>query len=187
MPLLVHSFFANFNPKSNQVQTLKKEILDLSRQLNRGLDGKPEDRSKLLDLFEKLEAKNSKKSTLGQPSLADGLWNLEYTTSDDILGKGSFPRLGGILQKIDTVNLKAENREVLDVFGFKLSRKITADLTPLSPSMVAVQFKVFTIGPINFNAPAQFKSTLDITYVDEDLRLTRGAKGNIFVLTRILE
>jgi hypothetical protein len=42
------------------------------------------------------------------------------------------------------------------------------------------------LGPIGFDAPKdKFKGALDITYLDEEFRLTRGDKGNIFVLTRM--
>ena len=85
---------------------------------------------------------------------------------------------------IDAVNLKAENSETVDYgFGFKINRKVTADLTPMSKSKVAVQFKQFSIGPLKFNAPSSFKGELDVTYVDSNVRLSRGDKGNIFVLT----
>ena len=47
----------------------------------------------------------------------------------------------------------------------------------MTKSKVAVLFKVFSIGPIKFNAPSTFTGELDITYVDEDLRLSRGDKG----------
>jgi len=70
--------------------------------------------------------------------------------------------------------LKAENRDSLKVLGiFKLKRKVTAELTPLSVSKVAVQFKKLSIGPLTFNAPESFRGELDITYIDKDLRLSR--------------
>lgn len=84
---------------------------------------------------------------------------------------------------IDAVNLKAENSETVDYGLFKVDRKVTADLTPMSKSKVAVQFKQFSIGPLKFNAPSSFKGELDVTYVDANVRLSRGDKGNIFVLT----
>lgn len=114
-------------------------------------------------------------------------WDLVYTTSASIIGKGDslFPRVGKILQKIDVGNLKAENSEIIQFLGiFRIPRKVSAELTPVSPSKVNVQFKKFTIGPVSFAAPEAFKGSLDVTYLDENMRLSRGDKGNIFVLTR---
>merc|ERR1712024_352134 len=106
----------------------------------------------------------------------------EYTTSESILGKGGFPRVGPIVQMIDTTSLTAENSEVVSYFGVKLPRKIEAELNPESGQLTRVQFKKFGIGPISFDAPESFKGALDITYVDDEIRLTRGDLGNIFVL-----
>jgi hypothetical protein len=40
------------------------------------------------------------------------------------------------------------------------------------------------VGPISFKSPESAKGELDVTYVDKDIRLSRGDKGNIFVLSR---
>jgi len=175
--------FSSLN-RSN-LKVVKNEILSLSKKVSRGLTETPDDRVLMNDLFVKLEKLNKNLTPLKTPSLAQGLWSLEYTTSDSILGRNSYKRVGPILQLIDVVSLKAENSEVIDFFGLKIDRKVTAELSPLTKSKVAVQFKVFKIGFLSFNAPSSFKGELDITYVDEDMRLSRGDKGNIFVLTRI--
>ena len=52
---------------------------------------------------------------------------------------------------------------------------------------VDVRFNKFTIGKLVFPAPKSFQSWLDITYLDKDIRLSRGARGNIFVLSRYQE
>lgn len=165
-------------------QKLKAEILNLSDQTERGLKATPEQARQIQALFEKLERLNPTSKPLKSP-LINADWSLEYTTSDSILGKGDFPRVGPIVQKIDTSALKAENPETVNYFGLKVPRKVTAELSPQNDRLTNVQFKRFSIGPVGFDAPEQFKGYLDITYLDDDLRLTRGDKGNIFVLTRM--
>jgi hypothetical protein len=48
-----------------------------------------------------------------------------------------------------------------------------------------VQFKKFFVGPIPIPVSGGAGAFLDVTYVDEDLRLSRGNKGNIFVLSKL--
>ena len=61
--------------------------------------------------------------------------------------------------------------------------QVYADLTPQSKSQVAVQFRQFRIlGLIPVTAPESAKGTLDTTFVDSTLRISRGDKGNLFVL-----
>lgn len=170
----------------NSVPAIKASILELANLTKRGLDATPEQEAKMNQLFETLEKKNSNRATLKNKYLSAN-WDLRYTTSASIIGKGDslYPRFGKILQKIDIANLKAENSEVINFLGiFKIPRKVTAELTPVSPSKVNVQFKKFTIGPVSFPAPEAFKGSLDVTYLDENMRLSRGDKGNIFVLVR---
>jgi hypothetical protein len=151
------------------------------------LDESPEDAAKMLAMFEKLEKLNPTKKPLNSP-LLNKVWDLQYTTSASILGKGKSPKVGKILQKIDAPNGAAENSETVKYFNlFNVPQKVTAELTPVSDSKVDVQFKRFTIGPVSFNAPSSFMGELDVTYLDDDLRLSRGDKGNIFVLTKLSE
>jgi PAP_fibrillin len=49
---------------------------------------------------------------------------------------------------------------------------------------VNVQFKQFEIGALKIKAPAKARGALDTTYLDSELRLSRGDKGNIFVLIK---
>ena len=122
--------------KSRNVESMKSELLQLSRKVQCGLTESPEERVMIKDLFEKLERSNPRKATLSNPDL-NAVWSLEYTTSDSILGRGGPQKIGPILQTIDAVNLKAKNEEVVKYFGlFEIQAKVTADLEPISPSKV---------------------------------------------------
>lgn len=139
----------------------------------------------MYQLFEQLEKLNPTSNPLTKPTV-NGDWSLDYTTSDSILGKGGFPRVGPIIQNIDTTTLSAKNSEVVKYFYlFDVPRSVTAELSPVSSKLTDVKFKRFTLGPVGFDAPESFRGSLDITYLDEEVRLTRGDKGNIFVLTRM--
>lgn len=174
-----------FSSPKKQRQTLKVEILELAKQTDRGLEVSTEEAAAMQTLFSRLEKLNPTRAPLAS-GLVTGIWDLKYTTSKQILGSKNFRRVGPILQTLDTERLTAENAEVVDYGIFRLSRKVNAELTPVSPSEVAVQFKQFTFGDVvKINAPEAFKGRLDITYVDENFRLSRGDKGNIFVLTRV--
>ena len=173
-----------------QREQLKSDILELASEVNRGLTATESQKDQMMILFEKLEKLNPTPSPLNTPKLIDGSWDLQYTTSDSILGKGGFPRIGPIEQFLDTSSLQAYNSEVVNYFGFlPIQRKVTASLRPESSQLTAVQFEQFEIGSepfqIKIKAPSQFQGSLDITYLDDTLRLTRGDKGNIFVLTRM--
>lgn len=180
----------NFAKKSG-VQGLKSKILELANQTNRGLNESEEQAAEMLELFESLEKLNPTKKVLQSP-LTSGRWLLRYTTSDSILGRGGSPRIGEIVQVLDTAGLRASNAEVVKYGPFSVARKVKAELNPISGSEVAVQFKKFEFGTprdgtppfLTVPAPESFKGRLDVTYVDKDLRLSRGDKGNIFVLVK---
>ena len=74
-------------------------------------------------LFETLESMNKNKNTLKDPQL-NGDWKLEYTTSDTILGRNGPQKVGPVIQKIDAVNLKAENSESISYFGLLNIRRL---------------------------------------------------------------
>lgn len=64
--------------------------------------------------------------------------------------------------------------------------QVTADLTPLNARKVAVKFDTFKIGGlIPIKAPGRARGELEITYLDEELRISRGDKGNLFILKMI--
>ena len=63
--------------------------------------------------------------------------------------------------------------------------QVKAELTPETKSRVGVQFKQFKLlGLIPITAPESARGKLDTTYLDEELRVSRGDRGNLFVLER---
>lgn len=104
--------------------------------------------------------------------LLNGQWELLYTTSDSILGasKPAFLRPSGpIYQVLDGDTLTARNKE-----SFPLFNQVFAELIPQSSSKVTVQFKEFKLlGLVPVKAPASATGELEVTYLDEDLRVSR--------------
>ena len=178
---------AIFISASERRSNLKSLILDLANECKRGLTASDEQKDEMEKLFVRLEALNPTRNPLTskKPSV-NGDWDLKYTTSDSILGKGGAPRVGPIIQNIDTTTLSAKNSEIVRYGFVDVPRSVTAVLSPVNGKFTEVKFKRFMLGPIGFDAPKdKFKGALDITYLDEEFRLTRGDKGNIFVLTRM--
>ena len=181
------SFPNLFQSKDARRSELKEQILSLAAETKRGLTATDEQKEQMQTLFAELETLNPTPNPLivnDKKASVNGDWSLDYTTSDSILGKGGFPRIGPIIQYIDTTTLTAKNSETV-LYGFPVPRSVSAELSPVNGKFTDVKFKRFQLGPIGFDAPDSFRGALDITYLDEDVRLTRGDKGNIFVLTRM--
>ncbi|CAA2933978.1 Hypothetical predicted protein [Olea europaea subsp. europaea] len=67
-----------------------------------------------------------------------------------------------------------------------LQTQVTADLTPLNARKVAVKFDYFKIGGlIPVKAPDRARGELEISYLDVELRVSRGDKGNLFILKMV--
>jgi hypothetical protein len=115
--------------------------------------------------------------------LLPGNWLMVWTTSDSIAGKSRAPLFQTPTppeQLIDIENGRALNAE--KVLG--IVNSVQADITPVTKNKVNVQFKKFKIGPVGFNAPESFKGELSVTYLDDDMRISRGDKGNAFILLK---
>ena len=181
---------ALFLGRGNRVASLKRRILGLATKTKRGLIETDSDREQMRSMFEEMEKLNPYVDALSC-KYTSGTWSLEYTTSSAILGRGGTERVGPILQMLDTNNLRAANSETLGYFGgaLKVKRKVRADLKPVTKSLADVRFREFSFfGGDLLKVPLPektgFTGTLDVTYIDQDFRLSRGDKGNIFVLTK---
>uniref|UniRef100_A0A7C9DQZ2 Plastid lipid-associated protein/fibrillin conserved domain-containing protein n=1 Tax=Opuntia streptacantha TaxID=393608 RepID=A0A7C9DQZ2_OPUST len=173
------SFFPAFLTQRKDAKAIKEELLQAIEPLDRGADATPEDQQRIDQLTRKLEAVNPTKEPL-KSDLLNGKWELIYTTSKSILQteRPKFLRSRVNYQAINLDTLRAQNMETWPFFN-----QVTADLTPLNSRKVAVKFDYFKIlGLIPVKAPETARGSLEITYLDEDLRVSRGDKGNLFIL-----
>ncbi len=188
----------------------KAQLLALIAGTNRGLLAT--DKTKIQTAIEHLESLNPTPLPLEATALLDGDWRLLYTTSQGLLGLDRFPafKLGQIYQAIRMQGAKIYN--IAELQGLPLLESIvsvTANFHPLSNNRVKVNFERSIIalqGFINYQSPGQFiqdiesnkkfppldfsinnreqKGWLDVTYLDEDMRIGRGNEGSVFVLTK---
>ena len=174
------SLFKNKESAAN-VEDMKAALLRKIETVERGANASEEDKEEIDVLAQRVENTQKRKNAL-ETEYINGKWELMYTTSASILGLTK-PKLfrpsGPIYQTIDAKNLRAFNSESAPFYN-----QVSAELTPTSKSSVDVQFKKFGLfnGLIKINAPESAKGKLDTTFVDEDLRISRGDKGNLFVL-----
>jgi PAP_fibrillin len=145
-------------------------------------------------------------------SLLEGAWQLEYSTAREIRSLTSLPlglKLGKVYQVIDVGNKLFFNvafvKHLLGLVSGYV--KVTAtfeaakdDLWPLPNKRLNVNFdkrylsiekiigiKTPQLNPfkiVQANNPPSRVPTLDITYLDESLRVGRGGDGSLFILSK---
>ncbi|MHC5597111.1 MAG: PAP/fibrillin family protein [Nostoc sp.] len=145
-------------------------------------------------------------------SLLEGVWQLQYSTAREIRSLVSLPlglKLGKVYQVIDVANKLffnlAEVKHSLELVSGYV--KVTAsfepaqeDLEPQPNKRINVYFdkrylsieKIVGINTpqlnpfkiVSANNPTNRTATLDITYLDETLRIGRGGDGSLFILSK---
>ncbi|KAG8364113.1 hypothetical protein BUALT_Bualt19G0093000 [Buddleja alternifolia] len=174
------SFFSSFSVENEEIERLKQELLEAIAPLDRGAAATPEDRQRIA---RKLEAVNKVKEPL-KSTLLNGKWELLYTTSKSIL-QTERPKIfrpnGKIYQAINVDTLRAQNMETWPFFN-----QATANLVPLNARRVAVKFDTFKVAAlIPIKSRGSGRGQLEITYLDEELRISRGNEGNLFILRMV--
>ncbi|XP_075477204.1 putative plastid-lipid-associated protein 4, chloroplastic isoform X2 [Primulina tabacum] len=85
---------------------------------------------------------------------------------------------GKIYQAINVDTLRAQNMETWPFFN-----QATANLVPLNEKRAAVKFDSFKIAAlIPVKSRGSGRGQLEITYLDDELRVSRGNQGNLFIL-----
>jgi hypothetical protein len=190
----------------------KSELLNAILKTNRGLLTTAPERQAIQAAIASLEDQNPYPRPLEVPHLLEGNWKLLYTTSQELLGIGKIPllTLGEIYQWINFKTAKIYNiAEVQSLPFLEGVVSVVATITPSSEKRVQVQFERSVIGLqriVGYQSPQQWVEQLtiqprtraidftissqrqpgwvDITYLDQDLRIGRGNEGNLFVLAR---
>ena len=190
----------------------KAKLLETIAGKNRGLLATEMDRVKVLSAIEQLEDHNPNPTPIKTPELLEGNWRLLYTTSKGILGLDRFPvfQLGQIYQCIRTEEAKLYNiAEIVGIPFLEGIVSVAARFEATSEKRVQVKFERSILGlqrvlgyqspnklikdietgkkffPLDFSIEnREQQGWLDITYLDEDLRIGRGNEGSVFVLSK---
>jgi hypothetical protein len=190
----------------------KAELLEAIAGKNRGLLVTETDKQAILAAVAQLEDRNPTPRPVEAGELLNGDWRLLYTTSRGILGIDQFPllKLGQVYQCIRTAEARVYN--IAEVYGLPFLEglvSVAARYIPVSDRRVDVIFERSVLGLkrlVDYQSPANFirqlesgqrlpaidfnisnrdqQGWLDITYLDQDLRIGRGNEGSVFVLTK---
>ncbi|TAF07776.1 MAG: fibrillin [Nostocales cyanobacterium] len=190
----------------------KSALLDVIAGTNRGLLATATQKQSILAAIASLEDFNPTPRPLEASHLLEGDWRLLYTTSKPLLNLDRFPfyKLGQIYQSIRVETNSVYN--IAEIYGLPSLEglvSVAAKFEPVTQGRVQVKFQRFVIGfqkLINYKSPAnliqqiesgkkftafdfsinndQQQGWLDITYIDNDLRIGRGNEGSVFVLSK---
>jgi PAP_fibrillin len=190
----------------------KAALIDAIALTNRGLLATPAQKQAILAAIANLEDFNPTPRPVEAGNLLDGNWRLLYTTSKALLNLDRLPlcKLGQIYQCIRVETTSVYN--IAEIYGLPYLEglvSIAAKFEPVSGRRVQVKFERSIIGLqrlIEYNSPVTFiqqieagrkfpaidvavnsdnqQGWLDITYIDNDLRIGRGNEGSVFVLTK---
>jgi PAP_fibrillin len=192
--------------------TAKTDLLDLLATKNRGLQASEPEKQAIAAAIQLTEATNPTSQPCNSPGLLNGDWRLIYTTSGSLLNLGRIPlsQLGEIYQCIRTDNSSVYNIAEVNSLPYLSSVvSVVAKFVPLSDTRVQVNFIRSIAGlqkMLNYQSPSAWidrivaggkvpainfpinspnaDSWLDITYLDETMRISRGNQGSVFVLVK---
>lgn len=190
----------------------KTTLLEAIAGKNRGVLANETEKAAILSAVAQLEDRNPTPRPLEAKALLDGNWRLIYTTSAELLNLVRFPfwQLNQIYQCVCTADATIYN--IAEVSSFPYLEgiiSVAARFEAVSERRVNVNFERSIVGLqrlINYQSPSHFiqqieagkkfkaidfniqrreqKGWLEVTYLDENLRIGRGNQGSVFVLTK---
>ncbi|MGK7891773.1 MAG: PAP/fibrillin family protein [Leptolyngbyaceae cyanobacterium] len=197
------------------MQREKAAVLEAIAGRNRGILANPAENDRILEAIASLEQLNPIVQPLEAKRELSGVWRLLYTTSGELLGLNRLPlyALGQIYQCIDADASKIYNiAEVNGLPGLGGLVSVVAGFEAVSEKRVQVRFSRAVFGLqslVQYRDPHQLLKTLDsgkrlaaidlsiqsrnqqgwleVTYLDDSLRIGRGNQGSVFVLTKVFE
>ncbi|XP_057416933.1 fibrillin protein 5 homolog isoform X2 [Lotus japonicus] len=183
----------------------KRELYMAVEGINRGIFGMPSaQKIEIENLVKQLESQNPTPDPTLELEKVAGCWRLIYSTISILgskrtkLGLRDFISLGDFFQTIDEVQSKAVNVIKFSARGLSLlsgELSIEASFKIASTTRVDINYEKSTIIPDqlmnlfrkNYDLLLSIfnpEGWLEITYVDDSMRIGRDDKGNIFVLER---
>ncbi len=191
----------------------KSELLEAIAGKNRGILASKQDKIEILAAITQLEQHNPTPRPLEAMDKLNGDWRLLYTSSQGLLGFEQIPlvKLGQIYQCIRMLESKVYNLAEIGGLPFlEALISVEAHFEGISEKRVNVYFERSRFGlqrVMNYKSPStwieglqsNFKpfsinveidptrppGWLDMTYLDDDLRIGRGNRGSVFVLTKM--
>ncbi|KAF5203433.1 Plastid-lipid associated protein PAP / fibrillin family protein [Thalictrum thalictroides] len=188
-----------------EVPQIKACLYQAIQGINRGIFGVPsEKKSEIEKLVKLLEARNPTPHPTDNFEKVGGCWKLIYSTITILgskrtkLGLRDFITLGTFFQNIyidkgKAVNVIEFNARGLQMLNgkltveasFKISSKSRVDITYETSSIIPD--KLMNVFQKNYEVLLSIfnpEGWLEISYVDEAIRIGRDDKGNIFILER---
>ena len=192
----------------------KSTLIEIIVGTNRGLLANQQQQQAILAAIANLEDFNPTPRPLAATNLLEGNWRLLYTTSKALLKIDRLPfcKLCQIYQCIRVRSNSVYN--IAEIYGIPSLEglvSVVAKFEPVSERRVQVKFQRSIIGLqrlIGYTTPGNFiqqiesgdfqnklafdfpiqseqqQGWLDITYIDDNLRIARGNEGSVFVLTK---
>jgi hypothetical protein len=190
----------------------KSTLIEAVAETNRGLLTNFSQQQAILAAIANLEDFNPNPRPLAASNLLEGNWRLLYTTSKALLNIDRLPfcELGQIYQCIRVESNSVYN--IAEIYGIPSLEglvSVAAKFEPVSQRRVQVKFQRSIIGLqrlIGYKSPENFiqqiesgqkftafdfpiqseqqQGWLDITYIDDDFRISRGNEGSVFVLNK---
>ncbi|MEM9002518.1 MAG: PAP/fibrillin family protein [Cyanobacteria bacterium P01_F01_bin.86] len=194
----------------------KTDLLEAIAATNRGLLVSKTDQQSIQALAARLEDRTPTPHPLEAKEQLEGIWQLLYTTSQELLGIDRTPlyRLGQIYQCIYVAEQRIYN--IAEVVGLPYLEglvSVAARFEAVSQKRVNVGFERGVLGfqrILGYKTPKAFLQTLqmqeklplwqgidfrinrdrqsgwlEVTYLDDDLRIGRGNQGSLFVLRKV--